>query len=66
LGIFYGYFVYFSRFGMLQQEKSGNPGSVSQFVSFASGYAISDPARKIQTNLYPGVLRRRQQTSELK
>jgi hypothetical protein len=25
LGIFYGYQVYFSRFGMLQQEKSGNP-----------------------------------------
>jgi hypothetical protein len=26
-GIFYGYLVYFSRFGMLYQEKSGNPGS---------------------------------------
>jgi hypothetical protein len=25
-GIFYGYLVYFSRFGMLYQEKSGNPG----------------------------------------
>jgi hypothetical protein len=24
-GIFYGYFVYFFRFGMLYQEKSGNP-----------------------------------------
>jgi hypothetical protein len=24
-GIFYGYLVYFSRFGMLYQEKSGNP-----------------------------------------
>jgi hypothetical protein len=23
--IFYGYLVYFSRFGMLYQEKSGNP-----------------------------------------
>jgi hypothetical protein len=25
-GIFYGYLVYFSRFGMLYQEKSGNTG----------------------------------------
>jgi hypothetical protein len=25
-GIFYGYLVYCSRFGMLYQEKSGNPG----------------------------------------
>jgi hypothetical protein len=25
-GVFYGYFVYFSRFGMLYQEKAGNPG----------------------------------------
>jgi hypothetical protein len=25
-GTFYGYLVYFSRFGMLYQEKSGNPG----------------------------------------
>jgi hypothetical protein len=25
-GIFYGYFVCFSRFGMLYQEKFGNPG----------------------------------------
>jgi hypothetical protein len=25
-GIFRGYMVYFSRFGMLHQEKSGNPG----------------------------------------
>jgi hypothetical protein len=25
-GTFYGYFVYFSRFGMLYQGKSGNPG----------------------------------------
>jgi hypothetical protein len=25
-GIFYGYLIYFSRFGMLYQEKSGNPG----------------------------------------
>jgi hypothetical protein len=24
-GIFYGHLVYFSRFGKLQQEKSGNP-----------------------------------------
>jgi hypothetical protein len=24
-GIFHGHLVYFSRFGMLQQEKSGNP-----------------------------------------
>jgi hypothetical protein len=24
--IFYGHFVYFSSFGMLHQEKSGNPG----------------------------------------
>jgi hypothetical protein len=26
-GIFYGYLVYFSRFGILYQEKSGNPSS---------------------------------------
>jgi hypothetical protein len=25
-GMFYGHFVYFSRFGMLCKEKSGNPG----------------------------------------
>jgi hypothetical protein len=25
--VFYGYLVYFSRFGMLYQEKSGNPAS---------------------------------------
>jgi hypothetical protein len=25
-GIVYGYLVYFSRFGILQQKKSGNPG----------------------------------------
>jgi hypothetical protein len=25
-GIFYGYLVYFLRFGLLHQEKSGNPG----------------------------------------
>jgi hypothetical protein len=25
-GLFYGYWVYFSRFGMLYEEKSGNPG----------------------------------------
>jgi hypothetical protein len=25
-GMSYGYLVYFSRFGMLYQEKSGNPG----------------------------------------
>jgi hypothetical protein len=24
-GLFYGHLVYFSRFGMLQQENSGNP-----------------------------------------
>jgi hypothetical protein len=24
-GIFYGYLVYFSRFGMLYRDKSGNP-----------------------------------------
>jgi hypothetical protein len=23
---YFGYFIYFSRFGMLHQEKSGNPG----------------------------------------
>jgi hypothetical protein len=27
LGKFYGYLVYFSRVGMLYQEKSGNPGA---------------------------------------
>jgi hypothetical protein len=27
-GIFYGHLVYFSHFGMLYQEKSGNPGQV--------------------------------------
>jgi hypothetical protein len=27
LGIFYGYLVYFYRFGMLYNEKSGNPGA---------------------------------------
>jgi hypothetical protein len=30
-GVFYGHLVYFSRFGMLYQEKSGNPASESQF-----------------------------------
>jgi hypothetical protein len=30
-GIFYGYLVYFPRFGMLYQEKSGNP---VDFVNF--------------------------------
>jgi hypothetical protein len=29
LAIVYGYVVYFSRFGMLYQEKSGNPGSTT-------------------------------------
>jgi hypothetical protein len=27
-GLFYGYLVYFSRIGMLYQEKSGNPGAI--------------------------------------
>jgi hypothetical protein len=27
IGIFYGHLVYFPRFGILDQEKSGNPGS---------------------------------------
>jgi hypothetical protein len=26
--IYYGYLVYFSRFGMLYKEKSGNPGPI--------------------------------------
>jgi hypothetical protein len=31
-GIFYGHLVYFSQFGMLFQEKSGNPPLVEGFV----------------------------------
>jgi hypothetical protein len=32
-GIFYGYLVYFSRFGMLYQEKSGNPGTEASVLN---------------------------------
>jgi hypothetical protein len=39
LGIFVGHLVYFSRFGILQQEKSGNPASIKmQLNRFISNY----------------------------
>jgi hypothetical protein len=33
-GIFYGCLVYFSRFGMVHQEKSGNPAALCAIASF--------------------------------
>jgi hypothetical protein len=32
--IFYGHLVYFYRFGILHQEKSGNPGNIDWSVVF--------------------------------
>jgi hypothetical protein len=34
LGTFHGYLIHFFRFGMLYQEKSGNPTCVSLFCKF--------------------------------
>jgi hypothetical protein len=44
-GIFYGYLVYFSRFGILYQEKSGNP-------------ARAEPTEIIVFNFFAGVDKR--------
>jgi hypothetical protein len=55
-GIFYGYLVHFSRFGMLCQEKSGSPGSKTgnTISSLAAGNAkketvttLGEPLRHI-------------------
>jgi hypothetical protein len=49
-GIFYGYLLYFSQFGVLYQEKSGNPGldaskSLKRITNNLRGYISSSLRR---------------------
>jgi hypothetical protein len=52
-GVFYGRFVYFSGFGMLYREKSGNPGqTISQnrcFLSHSRHFFPDENISKIVT-----------------
>jgi hypothetical protein len=42
-GLFYGYLVYFSRFGMLHQDKSGNPDHRSEHPGNVDLCKIHEP-----------------------
>jgi hypothetical protein len=46
-GIFYGHLVYFSRFGILHQEKSGNPGRNPGKEGFTFNWLICHKSRDI-------------------